>query len=424
MTPDKQPALGENLHHIRKDVQAFYTSHPYPQPANELEIYQAKWQDENRRRVDFHLLWPGKTYRENLTILVAGCGTSQAAKSAIRNPAARVVGIDLSSTSIQHTLELKKKYNLENLSAYKLPIERAGELEYSFDKIVCTGVLHHLPEPLHGLRALADVLNPGGALHLMVYAPYGRYGVYMLQEYTRLMGVGDTIEEINDFANTLMSLPADHPLAPVLGSSPDFRTRAGLADALLNPKDRAYSVPELMELISAAEMRFGRWIRQAPYLPQCGRFADSPHAVRLTQLSMGGQYSAMELLRGTMLRHSAVIYHDSTKRDLPVFDCDQNQWLQYIPLRTPGSIYLQENLPEGAAAVLLNQAHTFSDLVLPIDETQLQIFNEIDGHTTIGKILKKVSSPASSEKIKDNACRFFQQLWWFDQVVLETSNAG
>ena len=38
-----------------------------------------------------------------------------------------------------------------------------------------------------GLRALASVLAPGGGIGLMVYAPHGRTGVYMLQDALRLL---------------------------------------------------------------------------------------------------------------------------------------------------------------------------------------------------------------------------------------------
>ena len=96
----------------------------------------------------------------------------------LRWPEAQVTGIDFSATSVRHTEELKRKYNLDNLQVRQLPIERAGELETSFDQIVCTGVLHHLADPDAGLRALRDVLKPDGAMHLMVYAPYGRTGIY------------------------------------------------------------------------------------------------------------------------------------------------------------------------------------------------------------------------------------------------------
>ena len=72
---------------VRDAVQAFYDLHPYPPPVEDLDSYRRRWQDENRRRADFHLHWPDRAYRPDLKVLVAGCGTSQAAKHALRQPA-------------------------------------------------------------------------------------------------------------------------------------------------------------------------------------------------------------------------------------------------------------------------------------------------------------------------------------------------
>ena len=301
----------------RDAVRDFYNLHPYPPPVDDLDEYRQRWQDEGRRRADFHLHWPDKAYRADLTVLVAGCGTSQAAKHALRQPACHVVGIDISETSVRHTETLKRKYHLTNLEVYQLPVERAGELGRSFDEIVCTGVLHHLADPDAGLRALRDVLKPDGAMHLMVYAAYGRAGVYMLQDYCRRLGIGNTEKEIRDLANTLRALPQDHPLARLLGESADFRSQAGLADALLHPRDRAYTVPELFDFLERAGLVFGRWVRQAPYLPQCGALAATPHASRLAMLPLPEQYAAVELFRGTMVRHNLIAYRDDHPGNKP-----------------------------------------------------------------------------------------------------------
>ena len=154
------------------------------------------WQDQNIHRAEHHLLWPDKEYRADLDVLVAGCGTWQAAKHAISHPKARVVGIDVSSTSLEHTERLKQSHDLTNLEIRQLAIENVAELDQQFDLIICTGVLHHLVDPDAGLRALRSVLKPDGAMHLMVYAPYGRAGVYMIQEYCRRLGIGTSQEEI------------------------------------------------------------------------------------------------------------------------------------------------------------------------------------------------------------------------------------
>src|SRR5208282_3335487 len=177
---------------VAGEVRDFYERYPYPRPIESLEKYQQLWQDQQRRRADYHLFWPARSYEEDHTILIAGCGTSQAAKHALRWPAARVVGIDFSATSVRCTEELKRKYSLNNLQVQQLPIERVNDLKMNFDQIVCTGVLHHLADPDAGLRALRGVLKPNGAMHLMVYAPYGRAGIYLLQEFCRLINIQAT----------------------------------------------------------------------------------------------------------------------------------------------------------------------------------------------------------------------------------------
>src|SRR5688572_3844639 len=171
----------------------------------------------------------------------------------MRWPQARVVGIDFSATSVRCTEQLKQKYELDNLEVHQCPIERIGELGESFDQVICTGVLHHLPDPDAGLAALSRVLKPEGAMQIMVYAPYGRTGIYMLQEFCRKLDIRATDDEIRNLIVALMALPRGHPLENLLRLAPDFREEAALADALLHPQDRAYSVPQLFDFIDRAE---------------------------------------------------------------------------------------------------------------------------------------------------------------------------
>ena len=65
----------------------------------------------------------------------------------------------------------------------------------------------------------------------------------MLQEFCRRIGIQASDDEIRDLVVALGALPAGHPLH-LLREAPDFRQEAALADALLHPQDRAYSVPQ------------------------------------------------------------------------------------------------------------------------------------------------------------------------------------
>jgi SAM-dependent methyltransferase len=401
-------------------VREFYTHHPYPPPVENLDRARDEWRDENRHRSEYHLLWPDKPYRADLDILVAGCGTWQAAKYALCHPAARVVGIDVSTTSLDHTTALKQKYNLTNLETRQLPLESAAALERQFDLIVCTGVLHHLADPDAGLRALGSVLRPDGAMYLMVYAPYGRTGVSMLQDYCRRLGIGTSQEDISELMAAVKLLPQHHPLAALLRGARDSANADALADALLNPRDRSYSVPQLFDFIERNGSSFVRWFSQAPYLPQCGAVAATPHAKRLAALSEREQYAAMELWRGTLASHSVIV----SRRDAPEmcgnagFD-DDERWPHYVPVRLPGTLCVEERLPAGAAGVLLSRYHSSPDLILPIDAPEKAMVDAIDGRRSIAQIVEH----AGGDRLLPRARILFAKLLWYDQVVFDASRS-
>jgi len=397
---------------VSQRVRTFYERHPYPPPVASLDKYRRLSQDRQGRRADFHLVWPAQRYREDHSILVAGCGTSQAAKYALRWPAAKITGVDFSAASVRYTEGLKRKYDLHNLEVRELPLERVSELASTFDYIICTGVLHHLPDPDAALSALRDVLRPAGAMNIMVYAPYGRTGIYMLQELCRRVGIQPTDAGIRELVEVLATLPAGHPLATLLREAPDFRNEAALADALLHPQDRAYSVPQLFELLEHGRMTFGRWVRQAPYDPCCGILARVSPTMHLTDLPAVDRFAAVELFRGTMLRHSVVAYRDDDcgASHLPSFVGDA--WPRYVPIRLPETICVEDRPPPGAAAVLINRTHAYRDIFLPIDEPGKRMFDAIDGTRTIGDIARLVGR-------LDDSRALFERLYLHDQVVFD-----
>lgn len=361
-------------------------------------------------RAAHHLIWPARPIDSVQSVLVAGCGTSQAVRHALRRVGARVVGIDVSAASIEHTRALAARQEVSNLEVHRLPIEDVTDLGEQFDHVVCTGVLHHLADPLLGLRRLREVLAPGGAITLMVYGRYGRTGVYMFQEYCRRLGVGTSPDELVDVVATLREIPQGHPLSRLLRETRDFADDDALADALCNPRDRSYTVPELFDLVEGAGLRFGRWQRQAPYLPDCGAMSETQHAESIAALPPKEQYSLMELFRGTMTRHTAIIF-DTKDMTSGLLDFTTPGLAEWVPVPVTTAIGVEERLPPGATAAVINQAHTDTDLVLFADRREYEIFRSIDGNRTIAEL--GVGAPA-----------FVERLWRNDLVVFEATGTG
>jgi SAM-dependent methyltransferase len=398
------------------EVRDFYEKLPYPPPLTHLDDRES-YKNPARRRALYHRIWPRGRPGGRQEILIAGCGTSQAARYAMREPDARVTAIDISETSLRHTADLKRQYSLENLELHPLALESVRKLGRSFDLIVCTGVLHHLPDPDLGLCALRDVLNPQGAIHLMVYAAYGRAGIYMLQEYCRLLRIGTTAQDLRDLGSLLEALPKDHPLAQLLSRAKDFREPAAIADALLHPRDRAYTVPELYAWLERCGVSFGRWLEQAPYLPQCGALANTPHAERLCALPEPEQHAAAELFRGTLTQHRLIAHRSDAPGAKSAIRFSGEQWRDYVPIRLPWALCVRDRAPPGYVAVLLNPAHEHRDLLLPINAWQERLLGAIDGQRSLGDIVQEYETRGGAHR----ALPFFQRLWHYDQIVFDAS---
>jgi hypothetical protein len=236
----------------------------------------------------------------------------------------------------------------------------------------------------------------------------------MIQELCRRIGIRAIDEEISDLVAALGVLPGGHPLTGLLREAPDFRNAAAMADALLHPQDRAYSVPQLFDFLRSGGLAFVRWLRLAPYSPRCGIMSRLPQRARLVQLAPEEQHAAAELFRGTMVCHSAIVRRDDDGRAPRPVSFAGREWLDYVPLRQPDTISVKQRLPPGASAVLINRSHTDTDLFLPIDAPEERLVGAIDGARTIGEI-------ATSEGLLDRAGPFFERLHEYDQVVFDAS---
>ena len=174
---------------MHDEVSAFYEMHPYPPAVDDLVAYRRLW-DDVRRRVDAHLFWHNEPYRDDRSVLVAGCGTVQAAHYAVRWPNARVVGIDVSAISVEFTANAQAQPRARKISrSISFPSSarpNSGKPSTTSSAPACCITL---PIPMPACAHCMTFSRRDGALHLMVYAPYGRAGVYMLQDYCRRLGI-------------------------------------------------------------------------------------------------------------------------------------------------------------------------------------------------------------------------------------------
>ena len=256
---------------------AQYEAYPYPRrdPRDEAKRLIVG-SPGHLREIDHWVFGARRPASRPLHALIAGGGTGDATimlaqQMAREGRAGSVTWLDRSAASLKIAQARAAARGLTNIvweqrSLLELPGSGLGP----FDYIDCCGVLHHLPDPAEGLRALLSVLAPGGGLGLMVYAPHGRTGVYMLQDALRLLAPADEAPAARlDVAKRVMRHLPETAWLRRNGFLDDHVNGgdAGLYDLLLNPRDRAFTVRELHALLAGEGLAVTCWVEPTRYDP-------------------------------------------------------------------------------------------------------------------------------------------------------------
>lgn len=246
-----------------------------------------------------------------------------------------------------------------------------------FDYIDCCGVLHHLKDPDAGLAALAAALQPEGGLGVMVYAPFGRSGVYELQDALRCLGQGMALPERVSLTKRLLTgLPETNRLKRNPFLRDHRRSDAELVDLLLHARDRAYSVPEFLALVEGAGLHLASFIEPLRY-ETAGLTVDAELRRRFAALDAATRAALAEQLAGNHSRHIAYL-----SRRTHSVACIEG------PESVPVLIELEADALAKTVLKDLTVKGDFDGLPfrLPLPRLAPLILRQIDGRSSLGEI--------------------------------------
>ena len=393
-------------------VSGQYERWMYPQPILDLPgwlVDNWQWFDPSHAH---RMLWPDRGYAADLDILIAGCGTNQAAVFAYTNPEARVVAIDVSQPSLDHHAYLKHRYGMKNLELHRLPIEDVPSLDRDFDLIVSTGVLHHMAEPKAGMKAVAACLRPDGVAAIMLYARYGRIGVEMMQGVFRELGLRQDEPSVLMVKDALATLAADHPIRSYLAVAPDLQFDAGLVDTFLHGRDRSYTVDDCLDLVASAGLVFQDLFLKSAYYPP----VDSTNAFHtsVAALPERQQWSIMERINIRNACHFFTACRADRPRAAYAIDFASPASLDYVPM-------LRYRCELSGSQILR------PDWTMTLDPVQTALLQQMDGRRTIREIVVAATqrgelplwSPAELDQLGTS---LFQSLWQLDFLAMGLSS--
>lgn len=228
-------------------VKAHYQQYPYPRYPLLASVRRCDTYALNLTALwaRFNGVLPPPAARN---ILIAGSGSFSPYPWAVSNPDAAVTALDLSERSLERARLHCLLHGRRNV------VYRCGDLlddaavGGDFGVIDSYGVLHHLENPVAGLKALARQLMPGGIMRIMLYSRYARREEEAIRRAFKLTGVRTpaAARQVMDRAGT------GSRLARYLASSDEITYDAGIADALLHPRVHTFRIDDVLEILRQA----------------------------------------------------------------------------------------------------------------------------------------------------------------------------
>jgi SAM-dependent methyltransferase len=365
-----------------------YEAYPYPKrdPRDEAKRLVVG-SPSHIREIDHWVFGATRSAATPLNALFAGGGTGDgtimlAQQMTSLGRAGSVTWLDRSAAALAIARGRAQARGLTNIqwqqrSLLELPASGLGP----FDYIDCCGVLHHLPDPAQALRALLSVLAPGGGMGLMVYAPHGRTGVYMMQDVLRRLAPPEQPPQQRlDIARRVMK---HLPETQWLRHNRNFDDHinggdAGLYDLLLNPRDRAFTVPEFNALLGDAGLRVACWVEPVRYDP-APMLPDPKLRARLEALDLTERAALAEALAGNMAVH--IVY--CVRADEPAGKADPFAQTSVPACREIDGEALKRGIrPDGTLIVNFDGRR----VPVPLPPLAAAILPLIDGQRSIGDI--------------------------------------
>jgi SAM-dependent methyltransferase len=403
--------------HADAQLAAQYEAYPYPaRDPREESKRLIIGSPSHLREIDYWVFGATRPASQPLRALIAGGGTGDgtimlATHMARAGRPGRVTYLDRSAAALRVARARAEARGLTNIDWVQGSLLDLAALGLGpFDYIDCCGVLHHLPEPAAGLAALVAVLAPGGGMGLMVYAPHGRTGVYMVQEALALLApTGEPPAARLDVARRVMRhLPesnwlrfnrnfADH----VTGGD------AGLYDLLLNPRDRAFTVTAFADLLAGAGMAVAAFMEPMRYDPATW-LPEPKLRARAACLDPTAQAALAEALTANMSVHIA--YCRRAAEPVALADPFADEAVP-VMREVPGAELAKSVLPDGSLPFLFDGLRAV--LRLPVESAA--ILRAIDGERSVGDLCALFAGRGMAEAK-------FRRAWAETFVALQAVN--
>ncbi len=236
---DTIPVLSAPQNETSSSVKSQYEENPYP-----------RWISTNIQNP------PAANKGKAHDYLMAGCGTGFGlCATAMLYPDAKITAIDISRASLTYAKTKAQQFGLGNIEFYQADILDLKKLDKKFDIINCSGVLHHMEDPMAGWQSLVTKLKDDGKMSIGLYSERGRQDVVAAREVIKEQGFSDDHKGIYDGRHYIAALPEGHPAREILKRR-DFYSTSNCRDLIFHVQEHRYTITKIIESLDTLGLRF------------------------------------------------------------------------------------------------------------------------------------------------------------------------
>jgi SAM-dependent methyltransferase len=187
--------------------------------------------------------------KKGTRVLVAGCGTGQQPiQYAIAYPKVEFLAVDLSRASLSYAVNKARAFGVTNIAFRQGDILKLGVLPGDFDFILCSGVLHHMQDPVAGWRVLTGLLRPGGRMLISLYSKIARQSIARIRDIIADKNYPATASGIRAFRRDAGRLLDAQTMAQ-LWRSLDYFHASTCCDLLFHAREYQFDLPEIERVL-------------------------------------------------------------------------------------------------------------------------------------------------------------------------------
>ncbi len=263
-------SLSKIINPISQNVQKQYEENPYPRWISIERFIPQNFLIHLNNNIQPNKIEYNNKF-DNPNVLIAGCGTGRHPIANSMYKDAKILAVDLSLASLAYAKRKTDELGIKNIEYLHADILQLKNLKRKFDVIESSGVLHHMDDPIAGLRVLHDILEPHGFLKLGLYSETARKEVVKGREFIKSKKFKDTNENIKICRQLFFKEQENLSLKNSIQSS-DFYSLSSVRDLFFHTQEHRYTIPQISKILDDFDFEFLGFFSLHPSIKQ--KFSD------------------------------------------------------------------------------------------------------------------------------------------------------